>query len=617
LVPLSPAEAFAKLGTRLAEKKRIVGVGSPRASLESNYALRTLVGSEHFFSGMSEAEHYQSSLILRVLKDGPAPSWSVQEVEQADAALILGEDVVHTAPRLALALRQSVREQPMEQLEGLNIHRWQDAAVRTALHGRTGPLYIASVAGTSLDDVATRTFRASPADIARLGCAVAHEICHESPKSSELSLGEAGLIREIAEALASAKRPVVVAGVGAGEAWVIKAAANVAWALRRRGVAAGIAFAPQECNMLGLPLLGGKSFEQAAETVADRDRDALIILENDLRRRLETATLNQWLERFDPVIVIDHVDEAVPDQAEFVFPASPIACSDGTLVNNEGRAQRFFSAMTKEPDVQESWRWIRDIGRIASRESFTSMANWTSLEQIHAAIAEEFPLLRRISEAAPATQFRISDQKIPRAPHRYSGRTALPILETIHEPQPPNDSESALAFSMEGTPRQPPSPLIPFFWSSGWNSNEAVNKFQDEIDGPLRNENAGVLLLEPQPHAEIPFFENAPPRMERRNNQLLLVPLPRLFGSEELSARASAIRERIPKAAVVLHPREADRLGLRNGQAVDVTAPGLARRLPLETDETMAEGLAGLLLAGDGAYVSLPAWATLRGAPST
>jgi NADH-quinone oxidoreductase subunit G len=317
------------------------------------------------------------------------------------------------------------------------------------------------------------------------------------------------------------------------------------------------------------------------------------------------------------VIVIDHVDEAVPDQAEFVFPASPIACSDGTLVNNEGRAQRFFSAMTKEPDVQESWRWIRDIGRIASRESFTSMANWTSLEQIHAAIAEEFPLLRRISEAAPATQFRISDQKIPRAPHRYSGRTALPMLETIHEPQPPNDSESAMAFSMEGTPRQPPSPLIPFFWSSGWNSNEAVNKFQEEIDGPLRNENAGVLLLEPQPHAEIPFFENAPPRMERRNNQLLLVPLPRLFGSEELSARASAIRELIPKTAVVLHPREADRLGLRKGQAVDVTAPGLARRLPLETDETMAEGLAGLLFAGEGAYVPLPAWATLRGATST
>ena len=616
LTPFSSTEALAKLGSRLAEKKRIVGVGSPRASLEANYALRTLVGREYFFSGMSKTEHHDASLIIRILTDGPAPSWSVQQIEQADAALILGEDPVHTAPRLALALRQSVREQPMERLEGLNIHRWQDAAVRTALHGQKGPLYIGSVAGTSLDDVATKTFRASPCDLARLGCAVAHEICHEAPKSSELTSGESALIREIAQALASARRPVVVAGVGTGEAWIIKAAANVAWALHRRGVAAGLAFTPPECNTLGLSILDGKSFEHAAEIEVDRDHDALLILENDLHRRLETSTLNRWLERFDPVIVIDHVDDAILDQTGFVFPASSIACSDGSLVNHEGRVQRFFSAMTNEPDVQESWKWIQDIGRQSSLESFHAMAEWTTLEQIHTAIGEEFPVLRRIGEAAPPAQFRIAGQKIPRAPHRFSGRTALPVLETIHEPQPPQDPESPLAFSMEGTPCLSSSPVVPFFWSSGWNSNEAINKFQDEIGGPLTHELPGVRLLEPPPHAQIRFFENTPPRSEPRSNQLLLVPLPRLFGSEELSARASAIQERIPKAAVVLNPRDADRLGLRKEQAVDVTAPGFARRLSFETDETMARGLAGLRLANDGAYVPLPAWATLRGAPS-
>jgi NADH-quinone oxidoreductase subunit G len=617
LMTVSPAEALAMLRTRLPETKRITGVGSPRASLESNYALRALVGSERFFSGMSEVEHQHAALILRILKDGPAPSWAVQDVEQADAALILGEDLVHTAPRLALALRQSVRELPMEQLARLNIPRWQDAAVRTALQGQRGPLYIATVAGTSLDDIATKTFHAAPCDIARLGCAVAHEICRDSPKSSELSLGEAALIREIAEALATAKRPVVVAGVGTGEAWVIKAAANIAWALRRRGVAAGLAFALPECNTMGLSLLNGKSFEEAETTTADQDRDALLILENDLHRRLETAHLRRWLKRFDPVIVIDHVDTAVLDHAEFVFPASPIACSDGTLVNNEGRAQRYFSAMAKEPDVQESWRWIRDIGRVTFRESFRSMAHWTSLEQVHTAIAEEFPLLRGIGEAAPPADFRMADQKIPRAPHRFSGRTALPVLETIHEPPPPHDRESPFAFSMEGTPRQPPSPVIPFFWSPGWNSNEAINKFQDEIGGSLRNDHAGVLLFEPQPVARIRFFENAPPRYERRTNQLLLVPLSRLFGSEELSARAEAIQERVPQPAVVLHPREAERFGFRHGQAIDVSVPGFVRRLSVEIDATMAEGLAGLLLGNDGTYVSLPARATLRGAPST
>ena len=45
---------------------------------------------------------------------GPARTPSLTEIERSDAVLVLGEDVTNAAPRMALALRQSVRQQPME-----------------------------------------------------------------------------------------------------------------------------------------------------------------------------------------------------------------------------------------------------------------------------------------------------------------------------------------------------------------------------------------------------------------------------------------------------------------------------------------------------------------------
>lgn len=615
--PISRTAAMDKLGLRLAHARNIIGIGSPRASLESNFALRSLVGEERFFSGLSAFEQDQTALILRILAEGPAPVFSIQDIERADAALYLGDDPMQTAPRLALALRQSVREHPMEQLEQLNIPRWNDAAARTALQGQTGPLYVVSATGTGLDDVAAETLHVAPDDIARIGYAVAHYIFPEAPKGSHLCQSEMETVRTIAEALIAAKRPVIVTGLGAGQHCALKAAANVAWALHCRGVSAGIAFGLPECNTMGLALLGGKSIDEAIATITNRNADAVIIIENDLHRRLNKAALNGWLKQFDSVIVIDHVDEAIPEEVDFILPASPIPCSEGTLVNNEGRAQRFFSAAPAEPEVEPSWRWVLEIARLLPSESGGATGTWDRLEDLQASIAKECPQLSRIQEAAPSASFRVSGQKIPRAPHRFSGRTALPVLESMREPKPPDDPDSPLAYTMEGTPRQPPSPVIPFFWSPRWNSNEAINKFQEEIDGPLRKENPGVRLIEPRADALVAFFENSPLPFEPRTTQLLVIPLPRLFGTEELSARARAIRERIPEPAVTLNPQDADRLQLRDGQFVDLKGPAIFRRLRLKTDRTMARGLAGLLKIGEASDVTLPAWATITKASNT
>ena len=46
-------------------------------------------------------------------------------MEKSDAVLVLGEDVTQVMPRAALALRQSVRQEPIRELDTLHIPLWQ------------------------------------------------------------------------------------------------------------------------------------------------------------------------------------------------------------------------------------------------------------------------------------------------------------------------------------------------------------------------------------------------------------------------------------------------------------------------------------------------------------
>ena len=71
----------------------VVGIGSPRASVETNFALRALVGAENFFTGMGRAELGLVDRALEILRDGPAAAPPLARTADADAVLVLGEDV--------------------------------------------------------------------------------------------------------------------------------------------------------------------------------------------------------------------------------------------------------------------------------------------------------------------------------------------------------------------------------------------------------------------------------------------------------------------------------------------------------------------------------------------
>ncbi len=601
-------EAVRRASSHLYFGSKVIGIGSPRASLEANFALRYLVGEENFSTGMSGTEHALIAAIVDILGNGPARSPSLRDVSGCDAVLIVGTDVTNEAPMLDLTLRQTVRNRPMEMVRNLHIPEWNDAAVRGAMQDEKGPLFILSCAATKLDQIATRTRRAAPDDIARIGFAVAGALGADIPETG-LSDDENSLVREIADALRDAKRPLVISGTGSGSEAVIKAAADVAWALCKDGRPAALCYTVSECNSLGLGLMGGKSIVEAFERVKEGGIDSVIILENDLYRRAEKEKVDAFFGRAKNVVVIDHLLNATSSKADLLFPAGTFAEADGAFVNNEGRGQRAFRVFIPDGEIKESWRWLREMMTVAGR---ADAEDWQGIDDIIDALAAALPVLSPLRDAAPKAAFRIAGQKIPREPHRYSGRTAILAHINVSEPKPPDDPDAPLSFSMEGYPGRPPSSLIPRFWSPGWNSVQSVNKFQAEVGGQLTGGDPGVRLIEPSAGG-FSFFTEIPAAFGKRDGELLVVPLYHIYGSEELSVLSPGVTGRSPKPFVALNPADAKARDIADGDGTEVSVGGTAFRLAAACMESIPEGTAGFPAGIPGAdFISHPAWAKVQ-----
>jgi NADH-quinone oxidoreductase subunit G len=588
---------------------KVIGIGSPRASLESNFMLRSLVGEENFFSGMSSEENSMVTLMINVMKNGPARSPSLKEVASADAVFVLGEDVVNTAPMLELALRQSVRQQPMEKVKGLGIPLWNDAGVREAIQDEKGPLFLALPAGSPLDDIASETFHGAPGDLARIGFAVAHKLKREAPDPPDLSHKENLFARAVAQALKEAKRPLVISGAGCADEEVIQAAANVAWALCRREQASYLCLVPSECNSVGLGLLGGREIGAAFRAVKKGKADTVIVIENDLYRRADNALVDNLFLHASKVIAIDHLENRTTEKADVTLPAATFAESDGTIINNEGRAQRFYQVFMPEGDVRESWQWLRDIMTATGQIRATG---WRSIDDVVSKMTASLPYFSGIGEIAPPHRFRMKGQKIPRQPHRYSGRTSMHANVSVHEPELPQDEDSPLSFSMEGYDGQPPSALIPRFWSPGWNSVQAVNKYQDETGGHLRGGDPGVRLVHPKETEDIPYFTKIPGAFQPSPDKWLLIPLHHIYGSEELSILSPGIAELAPSAYIGIRDDDASSLGMEEGMEVILGVHKESYLLPVRLMPELPPGVAGLPGGlREFAGLGLPLWGTL------
>jgi NADH-quinone oxidoreductase subunit G len=606
LVPTGRESALGRVRELLASASGVVAIGSPRASIESNYALRALVGPENWSGGSSAKEQSLLERVREILTQGPTATPTLDEIEAADAVLVLGEDVSHTAPRIALALRQAARSADYRLADELEIPRWQDHSVRDLGRQAVTPFFVVGPHASMLDDVASLSHRAAVEETVRLGYAIAHHLSSDAVAVPALAEETHGLAAKIASAFREARRPLVVSGTGAASVELLEAAANVAWATSRNNPDTRLSLCLPECNSLGIALMGGAAVGGAFTAVEEGRADTLLVVENDLFRRAPGERVRAVLEHAAHVIVVDHLFHDTCAEAEVVLPAATFAEGAGSLVNAEGRVQRFFRACPEAGEARDSWRWLNALEEGGD-------ADGPVLDRLIEGCAAEFPPLAGMRDAAADAQARWLGQKIPRQSHRYSGRTAMHAPVDMHEPAPRQDPDAPLAFSMEGYSGMPPGSLLPRYWAPSWNSVQALNRFRQEVGGELVGGDPGVRLLEPVAEAQTRFYRNVPSAFQRGKGRWRLIAVYPAFGTDELGVASPSIAERIEPAHVHLHPEDALGLEAEEGTEVEITAGDWGCRLPVRISDGLVPGVAGIPIGlPDMGYLPLPVEARIN-----
>ncbi|MEX2131787.1 MAG: NADH-quinone oxidoreductase subunit NuoG, partial [Pseudohongiellaceae bacterium] len=254
---------------------RTIGIGSPRAGNEANFALRQLVGSENFYAGMDDTELAIVELALAMARNPAVNTPDIRDMEAADFVLIVGEDVTNTAPRIALALRQTVHNRAVELARAARIPIWQDAAVRELAQHEKTPLYILSGYGTRLDDIAAGCLIDAVPGLLAAAVAIAHGLDNQAPTATEKpGIETAGMVEQIIASLRKAKNPLIITGSGAGSSNLANAAVNIALACAVRNKSATkinfCCLAP-EVNSMGLGMLveeGRRDLDAAFEKMS-------------------------------------------------------------------------------------------------------------------------------------------------------------------------------------------------------------------------------------------------------------------------------------------------------------------------------------------------------------
>ncbi len=519
--PVAIADALEKVKELLTGN--VIGIGSPRASLESNEALRQLVGADHFCNGMTLNEREMHGVILKVLASKLSVP-SMMEVETFDAILVVGEDVTNHAPRLALSIRQAVRNLGQQMAADTGISQWHDAAVRELEQDEKSPLVILSPMPDRLDDIASETHRLAPNDIVSMVEQIIDALDEDEPSHA----------KDIASTLLAAKRPLIISGTSLRSPNILKVAANLAAALARKNPSTGVFLCASEANSVGVAMIDNTG---SAEELLGNSPQTVIVLENDIDTRLGSALLDEVKN----LVVIDVMDNPTASRSSIVLPAASFAEAEGTFINNEGRAQRSMATFKPAGDITPGYQLLSSL-----RGDHLPASGWQQK------LAAEHPSFAGVVTCAPDEQFRIEGSRVARMTHRASGRTAMMANVSVHEPQQPLDTESPLAFTMEGNQTRAPASLRPYTWSPGWNSNQSIHKFQDEVGGPEKSGTTGIRLFKGS--AELTGFKLS---KEAYGN---FIGQAHIFGSDELSNEAAELSTLIPQPYARMSSATADSL---------------------------------------------------------
>jgi NADH-quinone oxidoreductase subunit G len=534
-----------------------LGIGSSQASLEDNFALQQLVGVDNFSLGLDSNQEELLATHMDILAQWP--SASLAEMEQADAIVILGEDVNNSAPRIALSIRQALLNNARKQAVKLRVPDWQDAAVRSIAPHHPVPLAYLGYGQSDLSKQATIHLICDDKRAAEQGFILAGLLNEKAPKATVRKVDEQTLL--LLDILKTAKRPLIVTGWSANNPALLAAAANIRQALgslEQEQDHSMLCIVPPEANTLTLGLLMQQGYlpaEQVKEKLAAAQTNLLVL---DHSSSAFNAQLDEIRSNSVDIVRISQLGEPAKDEVN--LPASSFSECSGTQLNYQGLLQSYIPATKPTGQCLPAWQWLVNIAKLRQH----TLGSIRDLGQLRDKISQLYPHFTAHWQQHHHGQLAL---QTPRA----SGRTAMLANQTVHEPKPFSETGAGYKQSMEGVKAgQYSDEPLAYSWSPGWNSNQSNHKFRDEYRSDTLTAQGGVRCVTAVLNKQ--WFKWSPqwsPQWSKSNKaKWHLLPLQKVFGSDNLSLHALPVAQLKVQAQIVMSQAQAQKLEIAAGQLV-------------------------------------------------
>ncbi len=266
--------------------------GSPRTSLENNFALKklaSLLNTGNICFSIDPLRDRKERRAISLLD--AADSRSLQDVAFSDFIIVVGTDPVNEAPMLALMMRQA-----------------------------------------SLKGARTAVIDPRPVKLP-------FDFTHIPARPEEFAEKLTGLLNEAA---GDSKNPLIICGTNIPGIDAIDACSEAAGRLN-----CGLFYTLSSANSFGAAVLAGEGpdFEDILSGIESGGIRVLIALESDpLGRYSGEERASRALKKLDSLIVMDYLPTETVNAANALFPTAAYAEMDGIFINNEGRAQCFSRA---------------------------------------------------------------------------------------------------------------------------------------------------------------------------------------------------------------------------------------------------------------------------------
>ncbi|MFC6670279.1 hypothetical protein [Marinobacterium aestuariivivens] len=411
-----------------------------------------------------------------------------------------------------------------------------------------------------------------------------------APRGRELEPQQQAWVEAAAQMLRAARQPLLVAGCGLADPRQLRAAAAIAAALQGDESSPKLYLAAAESNSLGLAALCSRGLDDLLQALDDAQKQGrtttLVVLENDLQRRLAPQAMRELRRRCDRWLVLDGLETPTTQLADAAVAVPTQFEQQGTLVNAAGMLQRAEAVMSAQS--ASPWRQFADAVRRSRYkaddpgiEAWSWLAQWHNADQLRADLAAVAPVFGEIVVTGPEAGFRIQGRRLARQGPRYGGRTAIRAGVEVRETTPPEDPDSPWNFSMEGS--EGIGEWRAAVWAPGWNSVQALGKFQRELGGDWRDS---------RPRSWLNFLWLQPREVVDRDAVAVsgswqLIPRFEVFAGEALSDCAGAIRERAGAAVLGIDSAGASRLGLGSWDSLELHYAGEVQTLHVRVDPSL------------------------------